>query len=271
MGAMAEPPHVDGVRHRYVEARGLRFHLAEAGEGDDVVLCLHGWPQHWYEWRFLLPALAAAGHRVVRCDLRGYGDSPMPTAPWSNRGDVADLLDALAIETTAVVGASGGGQVALEFASRWPSRVTALALLCSALPGHPPSAALRAFGEAEDALLEAGEVAGAAQLNVDTWVGPAASAVTRAFVAEMQRHAFEVQLAGLDDVRPDAAPVDLAALTMPALVVAGAHDLADFREIAVRLAGLLPSARHVELDWAGHLPGLERPEPVNRLLIDFLR
>ena len=43
---MAEIPHVDGVRHRRVEARGIEFHVAEAGAGNDVVLCLHGWPQH---------------------------------------------------------------------------------------------------------------------------------------------------------------------------------------------------------------------------------
>ena len=55
-----ELPEVDGVSHRWVRARGLDFHVAEAGEGDDVVLCLHGWPQHWYEWRHLMPALADA-------------------------------------------------------------------------------------------------------------------------------------------------------------------------------------------------------------------
>ena len=242
----------------------------ETGDGPPVLL-LHSTVCDRRMWDPQVPALAAAGHRVVRCDLRGYGDSPMPTAPWSNRGDVAELLDALGIGVTAVVGSSGGGRVALEFASRWPARVTVLALVCSALPGHPPSPALQAFGEREDALLEAGDVAGAVRLNVDTWVGPAASATARASVAEMQRHAFEVQLAGPDDVSQDPAEISLTALTMPVLVVSGAHDLVDFREIAVRLAGQLPSARHVELDWAGHLPSLERPEPVNRLLIDFLR
>ena len=68
---MSEPPHVDGVSHRWVRARGIDFHLAEAGSGDDVVLCLHGWPQHWYEWRHLMPALADR-HRVVAIDLRGF-------------------------------------------------------------------------------------------------------------------------------------------------------------------------------------------------------
>src|SRR5262249_24969234 len=72
-----EPPRVEGVSHRWVRARGLDFHVAEAGEGDDVVLCLHGWPQHWYEWRHLMPALADR-HRVLAMDLRGFGWSDAP-------------------------------------------------------------------------------------------------------------------------------------------------------------------------------------------------
>ena len=56
--APADIPHVDGVRHRFVGANGIIFHVAEADDGDDPVLLLHGWPQHWYEWRHLLIGLA---------------------------------------------------------------------------------------------------------------------------------------------------------------------------------------------------------------------
>ena len=63
----------------------------------------------------------------------------------------------------------------------------------------------------------------------------------------------------------------LTAITAPSLLVAGAYDLADFREIAQRLSRELPGATYVELDWAGHLPGLERPDEVNDLVLDFLR
>ena len=55
-----------------MEARGIQFHYAEAGSGEDVVLCLHGWPQHWYEWRNLMPALADR-YRVIALDQRGFG------------------------------------------------------------------------------------------------------------------------------------------------------------------------------------------------------
>ena len=122
---MAEPPHVDGVRHRYVEARGLRFHLAEAGEGDDVVLCLHGWPQHWYEWRFLLPRLAAAGHRAIALDLRGFGWSDAPRDGYEKENlatDVLAVLDELGLERVKLVGHDWGGWIGYLLCLRAPER-----------------------------------------------------------------------------------------------------------------------------------------------------
>jgi 3-oxoadipate enol-lactonase len=221
-------------------------------------------------WDPQLPALADAGYRTVRCDLRGYGDSPVPDEPYSDAEDVVQLLDTLGIDRVAVVAASGGGKVALEVASRWPSRVSRLVLLCSAMAGHEPSAALREFGEREDALLEAGDVDAATELNVDTWLTSDATEPTRELVRVMQRHAFEVQLAA-PDVAPIRAETDLSAVTAPALVISGALDLVDFRQIAARLAAELPDARHVDLPWAGHLPSLEHPEALNPILVDFLR
>jgi pimeloyl-ACP methyl ester carboxylesterase len=111
---MADPPQVDGVSHRWVEARGLRFHLAEAGEGDDVVLCLHGWPQHWYEWRFLLPRLAAAGYRAVAMDLRGFGWSDAPRDGYEKENladDVLAVLDELGLGRVKLIGHDWGGWI----------------------------------------------------------------------------------------------------------------------------------------------------------------
>src|SRR3954471_20601853 len=88
----------------------------------------------------------------------GFGDSPMADRPYGDAGDVMDLLDHLGIERAALVGASHGGQVALEIAATRPDAVTARVLLCSALPGHEPGAALRSFAEQEEALFDAGDL-----------------------------------------------------------------------------------------------------------------
>jgi pimeloyl-ACP methyl ester carboxylesterase len=122
---MADPPDVEGVRHRWVEARGLRFHLAEAGEGDDVVLCLHGWPQHWYEWRDLLPRLAAAGHRAIAMDLRGFGWSDAPRDGYEKENlatDVLAVLDELGLERVKLVGHDWGGWIGFLLCLRAPQR-----------------------------------------------------------------------------------------------------------------------------------------------------
>jgi len=194
----------------------------------------------------------------------------MPDRPYNDAQDVMDLLDLLGVERAALVASSGGGLVALEIAARWPRRVTALALLCTALAGHEPGADLRSFGEREEALLEAGDITGATELNVATWVGPEADEATREKVRQMQRHAFEVQLAATEELATVESRTDLSAITAPSLLISGRHDLADFQQIAVQLAGQLAHARQLELAWAGHLPNLERPDALNPVLIDFL-
>jgi pimeloyl-ACP methyl ester carboxylesterase len=240
-----------------------------AGSGPTVVL-LHSTVCDRRMWDPQMPVLVNAGYRVVRSDMRGFGQTPMPAQPYNNAQDVLDLLDLLSVTHVALVGASGGGRVALEIAARWPQRVTSLALLCTALAGHEPGAELRVFGEREDALLEAGDIAGATELNVRTWLGPQADEAVREKVRQMQRHALEVQLAAVEEFEPIRAQIDLAAITAPTLLISGSHDLADFRQIAVRLSEQLAYARHLELAWAGHLPNLERPDALNPVLIDFL-
>ena len=119
-----EPPHVEGVTHRWVEARGLRFHVAEAGTGDDPVLLLHGWPQHWYEWRELMPALADR-HRVVAMDLRGFGWSDAPRRGYEKENlasDVLAVLDELGLEQVKLVGHDWGGWIGFLLCLRAPER-----------------------------------------------------------------------------------------------------------------------------------------------------
>ncbi|HEX3173968.1 MAG TPA: alpha/beta hydrolase [Solirubrobacterales bacterium] len=121
---MGGPPHVDGIGHRSVRARGLDFHVAEAGGGEDVVLCLHGWPQHWYEWRHLMPALADR-HRVLALDLRGFGWSDAPPDGYEKENladDVLAVLDELGIERVKLVGHDWGGWIGFLLCLRAPQR-----------------------------------------------------------------------------------------------------------------------------------------------------
>jgi 3-oxoadipate enol-lactonase len=246
----------------------LAYDVVGAGP---AVLLLHSTVCDRRMWDPQVPALVEAGYRVVCCDLTGHGDSPVPNGPFDDAQEVLNLLDGLGLDRVAMVGSSGGGRIAQAVAARWPDRVAALALLCPAVADLEPGPELRAFVEREESLLEAGDIDGATELNLDTWLGPDTSPATREHVRAMQRHCFEVQLAAPEEAEELGPPYDLAAIAAPTVVVSGAHDLIDFRIIAADLAGRLPDVRLVELDWAGHLPSLERPEVVNGILVDFLR
>ena len=120
-----ELPHVEGVEHRWVEANGIRIHVAEAGDPDaEVVVCLHGWPQHWYMWRHLIGPLAE--HRRVICpDLRGLGWTDAPARGYEKEAltdDLFALLDGLAIERASLVGHDWGGYVSFLACLREPQR-----------------------------------------------------------------------------------------------------------------------------------------------------
>lgn len=240
------------------------------GDGPTVLL-IHSTACDRRMWDRQMPALAAAGYRAVRCDLRGFGETPAPDRPYDDARDVLELLDVFGADRVALIAASGGGAVALEVAARWPGRVAALALLSTGYPEHEATDELKACWERENALIEAGDIAGAVDFNVQTWLGPDADEAAREKLRDMQRRAFEIQLAVEEEFGAAQTEFDLSDITAPSLLVHGSHDLPDFRLIADRLVRQLPAARHLELPWAGHLPNMERPDEINALLLGFLR
>jgi pimeloyl-ACP methyl ester carboxylesterase len=119
-------PQVPGIRHRDVDAAGLRMHVVEAGPPDGApVLVLHGWPQHWYQWRHQIPALAEAGYRVVVPDLRGFGQSDAPPGGYDKENmatDVLNLMDAMALDRVRLLGHDWGGWIGFILCVRTPER-----------------------------------------------------------------------------------------------------------------------------------------------------
>lgn len=122
--ALAGIPHVEGVSHRIVQAGGVRLHVAEAGDGDPVLM-LHGWPEHWYCWRKVIPHLAGS-YRLICPDLRGFGWSEAPGHgydPETFSADVVALLDALEIDRTRLIGHDWGGFAVFILGLRHPERI----------------------------------------------------------------------------------------------------------------------------------------------------
>src|SRR5207248_3278599 len=119
--------------HRYAVVNGVRLHYVEAGAGPLMVL-LHGFPEFWYSWRHQIPALAAAGFRVIAPDLRGYNLSAKPPAVHSYRiealvGDVAALIRHAGERRAAVAGHDWGGVLAWYLPLYHPDVVDRLIVL----------------------------------------------------------------------------------------------------------------------------------------------
>src|SRR6202046_1177214 len=129
--------HIEGAwSHRSVSANGIRFHVAEAGEGP-LVLLLHGFPEFWWTWRNQLPSLAAAGFRAVAADLRGYGGSDKPPRGYdlvTAASDAGGLIRALGEANAVVVGHDWGGLIAWTMATYFPKVVRRLAVVSMPYP-----------------------------------------------------------------------------------------------------------------------------------------
>jgi pimeloyl-ACP methyl ester carboxylesterase len=210
-------------------------------------------------WRTQVEALEGR-FEVVAPDLPGYGEEPFPEGPFSYVDLVADLLPAM------LVGNSFGGAVALQTALAHPDRVERLVLVGSGFPGWSFGEEMQLNWEQAQAAFDAGDLDAAADLSVDFWVAPP----HREFVRPQQLRALEHEAARPDAeaVWPDVPP--LSSLRMPTLVVIGEQDKADFHAIARHLVDEISGARLVEVAGAGHLVGVEQPERLNALLLEFL-
>jgi pimeloyl-ACP methyl ester carboxylesterase len=117
-------PQLDGVEHRHLDVLGAKLHVAEAGSGPPVLL-VHGWPQHWWVWRRVLPELASE-RRVICVDLRGFGWSEAPVGSYELpdlASDLLVLLDLLELERVDLIGHDWGGYLGFLLCLRAPERI----------------------------------------------------------------------------------------------------------------------------------------------------
>jgi pimeloyl-ACP methyl ester carboxylesterase len=163
-----------GSRAHVVDVAGSRIHCVEAGEGP-LVLLVHGFPESWYSWRHQIPALAAAGYRVVAIDVRGYGRSSKPQAIEEYRmvrlvADNVGLVSALGAETAVIVGHDWGAPIAWTSAMLRPDVLTAVAGL--SVPFSPPSemrpsTVMRAMAGDEEFYVEYFQEPGRAEAEIE--------------------------------------------------------------------------------------------------------
>jgi pimeloyl-ACP methyl ester carboxylesterase len=271
-----------------IEIKGEHFPVADVGAGPAVML-LHGFPDSRFLWRYQLPALAAAGFRVIAPDLRGFGDAPRPTAVRPYRrpflvADVLGMLDALGVQRTHLVGHDWGAALTWRLAGSYPERFGRVVVLSVGAPGNPGwnTVAQREKSWYFDFFLKT-SIAEAA-LMADSWK----------LFREWSRGQGDQERYLRDLTRPEALTAALnwyrAAFTQPPPGEASLPRLPAWDRIRTPVLGVWSdedpfllepqmalSAGVVEAPWryerisgAGHWMMLDQPEELNRLLIDFL-
>src|SRR4051812_7348871 len=134
-------PPVPGVQHRFVDTGEGRLHVAQAGDAAaPPLLLVHGWPQHWWSWRKVIPPLAERW-RVLAVDLRGWGWSDAPPGRYQKQtfaDDLLALLDAEGIDKVTILAHDWGGYASFLLAMDHPERVERLTALVIPPPSPPP-------------------------------------------------------------------------------------------------------------------------------------
>lgn len=235
------------------------------------VLLLHAGIADRRMWAPQVEALESVGHSVVAPDLPGFGDAALEPGEVSYVDVAASHLSGPA----GVVGCSFGGRIALELAFHRPELVDHLVLVGAGLGSWEWSEATKADFAEEEALVERGELAGAASQQARMWLSPGVEPAVRELTEAMTIRSYEQQLPLEDEVQatwpqPSAAE-RLVEIAVPTLVIVGTEDVDDIRAMAEQLAAQIPGAHLERIEGAGHLPSLERPDQLNRLLLDFLR
>ncbi len=285
---MATWTDIDWSTHqRWLKIDGQAVNVVALGDGPAAVVFIHGVGGAWQNWLENLPAIAAAGHRVVAFDLPGFGSSPLPASPITIpglAGLACRVLDALRIDTAAFVGNSMGGFVSAETAVAAPERVRRLVLVSPAgLSIQEPEAqrrvrtvrrmqpllarwnrfqAAHAFGIARRARL---------RMSAMRYATAHPERLDPRLVAEHVRWADGPGfLQALDAVTSYPLRPRLAAIHCPTLVVHGEGDrlvpVADADVFATEIAG----ARKLVYADTGHLAMLEQPARFNADLLAFL-
>jgi 3-oxoadipate enol-lactonase len=262
----------------FYDARARSNYFIEFGEGRPILL-LHGISNSGRAWGPQIPALVAAGYRVIVPDHAGHGASAKLSAPVGV-GDLADdvesLLEHLGIETLDLVGLSLGGMVALELALRHPARIGRLVVANSF--DNTATPAFQAMAEAWAAIFERPH--GPVERLEQSWpslVSPAFQATPDGFRTYQVWHgiAATVDGASLAHVARGIGAFDvseqIAWLAMPALFIAGSLDKMSLPEVSRHMAERAPHGQYSVIEGAAHISNVDSTEAFSTRALDFLR
>jgi 3-oxoadipate enol-lactonase len=273
------PQPTDASPDHFLDLPGGRLRYRDEGSGSPIVL-IHAGVAQLESWDAVAAGLLDAGHRVVRPDMRGWGESTTDDVEFDPRADTVALLDQLGIDAAVFVGNSMGGVLAFDLAIEHPSRVIGVVGVAAGLSGFESDGTaeeLAIFEEFER--LESADPPDAdaiAELDAQVWVDGPGQPKGRApqwiwdsvygWDRAINQPGHEMgRRMRLD---PPAAQ-RLAELTCPVLAVAGTLDFTEVPLTARHLERAAPNARAVIWDDVAHMIGMEQPDRLADVIVAF--
>ena len=258
-----------------LETNGARIYYEADGSGEPVLM-VHAGVANLRMWDAQVEALKDA-YRVIRHDTRGFGRTETDAVEFSNRADIAALLDHLGERSAHLVGLSRGAIIALDFALEFQDRARSLVFSGGGVGGYDPGAQPPSGWEEVEAREEAGDWEYVADWETAYWVdGPGQPADRVPPVTRAKVHGWILDTYRAEKEEGTPIPLDPPAnerlddLRVPVLAIAGDLDDPGTQAACRHLASKVPGARLEVFEGAAHMVNLEQPERFNRLLRDFL-
>lgn len=267
----------------WIDVAGARLAAQDEGpRGGSPILLVHSAIVNRRSWNPVVPHLTDAGYRVLRYDMRGFGDSPAEPVEFVAHQDLLAVLDFFGVRKVAVAGNSMGAHFAIDAVLAAPDRFVALMWVGGGINGYDKDdlPAETALFEAEGAAEEAGDWDLAAELDtriwVDGWVdgvnqpSTRVDAAVREAIKGWDRELLEPGREYGNRIKAAPAIDRLGEIEVPTLVAIGDLDTSGTRAAAAVLAEKVPGARLVRFPDAAHIIGMEAPERLAATMLDLL-
>lgn len=259
-----------------IDIDGATLTGVEAGDGLPVVFLHAGVCDHRM-WHEQMRIAAENGWHAIAYDRRGYGDAVSADEPFSHLDDLEAVLEAFDIHAAVFVGCSMGGGLAIDFALKNPGRVIGLVLIGTSVTGAPWTATAEesAIEMAEEDAWERGDLDLLNKVQAHEWLdGPRAQSgrvggSARELFLDMNAKALAKPELTQEEPRPDAwSRVD--AVAAPTMLIVGDEDFSALIERHEHLSETMPNSFAAVLEGVAHIPSIERPDLINRMLDEFL-
>ncbi|MSR14743.1 MAG: 3-oxoadipate enol-lactonase [Gammaproteobacteria bacterium] len=257
----------------HFESNGATIHYRIEGDtGAPLVLLSNSLASNLSMWDLQVPALLAAGFRVLRYDTRGHGASSVPTGPYTVEtlaADACGLLDHLGEARAHFCGLSLGGMTGQKFATLYPERLFSLVLCATAAYMGPPD-----LWAGRIKTVEEGGMQAVVDTTLSRWFTEANQQRLKTEVASIRAGILATPTAGYVGCGAAVRDMDqresIRAISAPTLVMVGALDPATTVDSARLLNERINGSEMVIIRDTQHLFNVEEPREFNAALVDFL-